>query len=576
MSANHGSTQLNGALNRASVLEEPHVNRFANLPSSGASLYSNLDVAATRHPEKIAISYYGCDMTYAELKRKVDALAGFLQQRCGVVRGDRVVLYMQNSPQFIIGFYAIARANAVVVPVNPMNMMGEIRHVVADSGAKVALIGDEVHENARPLLGNILSHIVVARYADYLPEFTDLPLPAVLTREAENVADRSGGPDCEMSGAVQWREALASNCVPSKHVAERNDLAVIPYTSGTTGQPKGCMHTHGSAMHVTRASAQWLSIAQDAVFLCAVPMFHVTGMQLCMNMAILCGATMIVMTRWDAGCAARLIERHRATTWVSIPTMMIDFMSLPELDRFDLSSIVCLCGGGAAMPKAVAQKIESRWGISYIEGYGLSETMSATHFNPPDRVKQQCLGVPIQGVSSLIVDSTTLERTPTGAPGEIVVAGAQVFEGYWKRPDETREAFVEIDERCYLRTGDIGYVDEDGYLFIVDRLKRMINASGFKVWPSEVEAILYSHPAIQEACVVAASDARRGETVKAFVVLRDGCNLSEEQVIAWAREQMASYKVPRVVKFVSALPRSGSGKIQWRLLQQQERDSNDA
>ncbi|SIT49190.1 AMP-dependent synthetase and ligase [Paraburkholderia ribeironis] len=542
-----------------------------HLSSPQTSLYENLATAASRYPGKTAIHYYGGSLSYAQLQQEVEALAGFLQRQCGVVCGDRVALYMQNSPQYVIGYYAILRANAVVVPVNPMSVTAELRHIVEDCGAKVVLLGGELYEQVRPLLGGAISHAIVARYADYLAGSTDLPLPAVLIEVAAALDIES----CAASApkAVHWRAALAAAEAPSPYVASPDDLVVIPYTSGTTAAPKGCMHTNRSATHVVAASVQWCELSPDSVILCAMPMFHVTGMQQCMNVAISLGATMVVMTRWDGRCAALLIERYRVGFWIAISTMMVDFMSLPDLERFDLSSITRLAGGGAAMPKALAQRIEARLGVSYMEGYGLSETISATHINPPQRCKLQCLGIPMQDTESIVVDPTTLEVLGPRATGEILISGPQLFNGYWGCPDATREAFVEIAGIRYLRTGDLGYIDEDGYFFFVDRLKRMINAAGYKVSPAEVETLLFGHPAVQEACVIATRDARKGEAVKAFVVLRAGIDVSAKQIIEWAREHMASYKVPQTVQFVAALPRTGSGKVQWRLLQERENAS---
>jgi acyl-CoA synthetase (AMP-forming)/AMP-acid ligase II len=224
-------------------------------------------------------------------------------------------------------------------------------------------------------------------------------------------------------------------------------------------------------MHSTVSCAEWLNLANDSVMLCSVPLFHATGMQNCMNMPVFIGATMAIMTRWDAKCAAHLIERHRVTTWVTVPTMLIDLLNLTDVDKFDLSSIAYLSGGGAAMPQAVAQQIEARWGIPYVEGYGLTETMAATHINPQKHSKQQCMGVPVFNTDSLVVDPETLKPLGQGETGEILVSGPQVFDGYWNAPEATREAFASIDGKRYLRTGDLGYVDGDGYFFVVDRLK---------------------------------------------------------------------------------------------------------
>ncbi|WP_118181213.1 long-chain-fatty-acid--CoA ligase [Paraburkholderia phosphatilytica] len=541
-----------------------------HVPSPQPTLYDNLAAAASRHPDRTAIHFYGGALSYAQLHREVGSLAGYLQRRCGVGHGDRVALYMQNSPQYVIGYYAILRAEAVVVPVNPMNMTAELRHIVEDCGARVALVGDELYEQARPLLGNAIHHAIVARYADYLGDHTGLPLPPVLTDAAPTLDVLTECDAAIAPRAMHWRAAIAAAEQPAPCCATPDDLAVIPYTSGTTAAPKGCMHTHRSATHVVAASVQWCRLSDDAVILCAMPLFHVTGMQQCMNAGIALGSPLVVMTRWDSRCAALLIERYRVSFWIAISTMMIDFMSQPDLERYDLSSVKRLAGGGAAMPKTLAQRIEARLGVPYMEGYGLSETISATHINPPDRCKRQCLGIPIQDTESVVVDPVTLTVLGPRTTGEILISGPQVFKGYWGKLDATRDAFVEVDGRRYLRTGDLGYIDEDGYFFFVDRLKRMINVAGYKVSPAEVETSLFEHPAIQEACVVAARDARKGETVKAFVVLRAGADASAAQIVEWAHGHMAAYKVPQIVEFVSALPRTASGKVQWRVLQEQE------
>ena len=252
--------------------------------------------------------------------------------------------------------------------------------------------------------------------------------------------------------------------------------------------------------------------------------------------------------------------------------MIIDLFGSPNYKSFDLSSLRSLSGGGAAMPQAVAQRLQDEFGLTFAEGYGLTETAAPSHSNPPERAKLQCLGIPFFGVDSRVVDPLTLKELPVGEVGEIITRGPMVFKGYWKHPEATAEAFVQFDGREFFRTGDLGRMDEEGYFFMTDRLKRMINASGFKVWPAEVEMLLYKHPAVQEACIISAKDAYRGETVKAVVVLRVAAKgqTTVEDIIGWARENMAAYKVPKIVQFVEALPKSGSGKVMWRLLQDQE------
>ena len=284
------------------------------------------------------------------------------------------------------------------------------------------------------------------------------------------------------------------------------------------------------------------------------------------------GTTTVILPRWDRELAGRLIARHRVTHWTCIPTMIIDLFGSPNYASFDLSSLKYLSGGGAAMPQAVAQRLIDEFGITFAEGYGLTETAAPTHSNPPERAKLQCLGIPVIGTDSRIIDPDTLQELPIGEAGEIVSSGSQVFKGYWGHPGATKAAFIELDGKTFFRTGDLGRMDEEGYFFITDRLKRMINASGYKVWPSEVELLLFKCPLVQEACVISARDVYRGETVKAVIVLRaeHRATAKPEDIVAWAREHMAAYKVPKLVEFVDALPKSGSGKVMWRLLQEKE------
>jgi fatty-acyl-CoA synthase len=295
-------------------------------------------------------------------------------------------------------------------------------------------------------------------------------------------------------------------------------------------------------------------------------------MQGVLNSPIYTGATVVLMQRWDRELAAQLMQRYRVSSWTNIATMAIDFLANPKLGEYDISSLRLIGGGGAAMPQAVAQKLYDLTGLEYIEGYGLSETIAPTHINPPQRPLKQCLGIPIFDTDCRIINPDTLQQVGVGEVGEIVSHGPQVFKGYWKNPKATEEAFIEIEGKRFFRTGDLARMDEDGYFFMVDRLKRMINASGLKVWPAEVEAMMYAHPDIQEACVIAALDPYRGETVKAVLVLKAASRgkLSADEVIEWCKAHMAAYKYPRIVEFVDSLPKSATGKVMWRALQEQE------
>ena len=542
------------------------------LPST--SLWDNLAISARRYPDKAALVFFGRSISYQELAEGAERMAAYLT-RLGVQRGDRVVLCMQNCPQLVMAHFAILRANAVVVPVNPMNRAEELKHYITDPDAKVAITtGDLAPElakasNALPP-GERLTHLVVTQFTDAFDvETTGTDAPPEAWREW--LGTRHALPVLDGGETHTFMQALSCIDPAPALVAGPDDLAVLPYTSGTTGLPKGCMHLHKSIMHNALAGALWGSGSVDNVTLAVVPMFHITGMVSMMHTAIYCAATLVIMPRWDRDLAGRLISRYRVTNWTNIPTMVIDLMGSPNFASYDLSSLIYIGGGGAAMPQAVAQRLEAQYGLRYSEGYGLTETAAPSHSNPPDHPKQQCLGIPFMGTDARVIDPDTLVEMPVGEQGEIIMRGPEVFEGYWKRPEATAAAFIDFEGERFFRSGDLGHMDEDGYFFLTDRLKRMINASGFKVWPAEVEALMFRHPAIQEACIIAAKDSYRGETVKAVVVLRaTHQDTTAQQIIDWCRENMAVYKVPRVVQFVSALPKSGSGKVMWRALQESE------
>jgi len=493
-----------------------------------------------------------------------------------VRKGDRVLLDMQNCPQLLIAHFAILRANAVVVPVNPMNRAEELKHYIVDPDARVAITtGDLAAEiakaNAQLPLEQQLAHLVVTQFTDaFDPSAPDAgPMPGAWK---DWLLTRHPLPEIPGGQVMAWTDALDNALpLPALEVGP-GDMAVLPYTSGTTGNPKGCMHPHRSLMHNAMASSVWGNATPETVTLLVVPLFHITGMVSVMHSNIYTGATLVMMPRWDRDLAGWLISNCKVTGWTNIPTMVIDLLASPNFANYDLSSLVHIGGGGAAMPQAVAQRLLEQYDLKYVEGYGLTETAAPSHSNPPDAPKQQCLGIPFMSCDARIVDPETLQELPVGEQGEIIIHGPMVFDGYWKRPEATEAAFIRFEGKRFFRSGDLGRMDADGYFFLTDRLKRMINASGFKVWPAEVEALMFRHPAIQEACVVSTRDSYRGETVKAVVVVRPAHKgkVTEQEIVDWCRENMAVYKVPRIVQFVDALPKSGSGKVMWRTLQEAE------
>lgn len=524
------------------------------------TMVANLEIAARRYPGKAAYIVYGHHTTWADLWRDAQRLAGWLQQRCGVKPGDRVLLAGQSSPQFATAYHAIQRADAIVVPVNPMNLAEEFAHAAADSGARVLVGAQELWPRLQPLMGREIDHAVVFAYSEGL-DGLDADAPGWFSAPPQPPAD---------PGAAGWTEALAASLTPAPAIAGPDDLCLIAFTSGTTARPKGCTHSHRSLMTAALTPSMWRSDTAEATFLGAAPMFHMQGLQALVNTTTFLGATVVLLPRWDAARAAILLRRHRVNRWGVAPPMLLDLLALPDLPPDVMDSVQVITGGGSALPEAVNERLTRELGIHYLEGYGMTETASMLMANPLHRTKRQCLGIPTFGVSAMVMDPVTLEPYPPGATadsGELWVAGDQVSPGYWNNEAANRESFVERDGKRWLRTGDLVVRDADGYHFLVDRLKRMINVGGFKVWPSEVETLLHRHPAIQEACVIAVPHPTRGEQVRAVVVLRGGASLTGEELMAWAREQMAAYKCPKDVEFVVRLPRSGTGKIDWRALQ---------
>lgn len=533
-----------------------------SLPRPATTLAHNLAVSAARYPERPAIGFFGRDLTYRAFATQVEQFAGWLQRRAGIQRDNRVALFMQNSPQWLVACHGVLRADAVVVPISPMSRADDVAHCLRDSGAVVLVCAQELADAAIAGARSAdLRHIVVARYGDYLPDVPDFHVPEWLRAAPKKV-----------DGTVSWHAVLAADERAGEPQSGPDDLCLMPYTSGSTGVPKACMHTHATFMHTAAGQALWHGDHAATVFLGVLPMYHVSGLIKSVSCPILAGGCVVPLPRWDRAAAIELIERYRVSHVGIAPTAIIDLLSGNDLGRHDLSSVRRVAAGGASMPSDVWKRLKDTLGIPFIESYGMTETAATTHINPIDAPKPQSVGIPFFDTEAIVVDPDTLRPLQAGERGEILVRGPQLFRGYWQRERDTAQAFAEVEGQRYYRSGDIGYFDEQGYWFITDRLKRMINASGLKVWPAEVEGKLYAHPAVQEACVIGTRDPYRGETVKALVVLRPGSRgqVSEQDIIAWSRDCMAAYKYPRVVEFVDLLPKSPVGKILWRELQERE------
>lgn len=529
------------------------------------TLTANLEIAARRYPDKAAYITYGHRTTYGDLWRDTCRVAGWLQQHCGVRRGDRVLLSGQSSPQFATAYHAILAANAIAVPFNPMNLTEEFAHAAQDSGARVIIAAQELWPRLESLMGRECEHAVLFAYSE--------GLDGLVADTPEWFAEPARTPS--HPAVAGWSQVLAADLAAPQAAAGPHDICLLAFTSGTTARPKGCTHTHHSLMSAAVTPAIWRGDTAETTYFGASPMFHMQGLQAQVNTSTYVAATVVLLPRWDAPRAARLLVEHRPNRWGVAPPMLLDLLALRDLSPDALDSIRVITGGGSALPEAVNRRLTDELGIVYLEGYGMTETASMMMANPPQRTKRQCLGIPTFGVEVMIVDPDTLEPYadgPTTEGGELWVAGDQVSpHGYWNNEAANRETFIQRDGKRWLRTGDLVVRDEDGYYFLVDRLKRMINVGGYKVWPTEVESLLHRHAAIQEACVISVPHPTRGEQVRAVVVVRQGHSLTAEELIEWSRSQMATYKCPREVEFAERLPRAGTGKIDWRGLQSRAR-----
>lgn len=533
-----------------------------NLDYPEVPIFENLEVSARRYPKKNAMIFYGAGITYETFWKEALNLAGYLKE-AGLQKGDRVSIYAPNTPLYLSAYYGILRANGVVVTLDPMLSPEELIYLLNDSGSKIMI----TMGYALPLINKIksktgLETVIAGDFADYLPQNPTLPVNEFLT--ARGTYD---------DAIVKWTDIMDQTFAAPDVEVDANDNALLLYTSGTTGKRKAALHTHRGQVATTVRTSGWLNCFSSSVHLTALPFFHVTGLNVIMTASVYTGGTMVVMTRWDRETAIQAVEKYRCTHWINITAMVVDMLASADIAERDLSSFVIFGGGGAPLPAAIGEKLKSM-GIEYAEGYGLSEGGAATHMNPVDNAKLQCIGLPGADVDCLIIDPETGRIQEQGQNGELVIKSPSMFEGYWNKPEATKETFIDIDGDKWLRTGDLGYMDDDGYFFIVDRLKRMVNRAGLKVWPTAVEGTMYRHPAIKEACIIGIPDERVGEEVGAVVVLDENQKdkTTADDIIAWSKENMAAYEYPRVIKFADALPKTATGKILWRELQEQERN----
>jgi long-chain acyl-CoA synthetase len=526
------------------------------------SLGEALRESAREYPENAAIIYFGSRMTYSELDQLVDKFANALQD-LRVKKGDRVGIFLPNIPQFVISFYGALRAGAVCVTCSPLYKARELEHQLNDAGVETLVAMDSLYSIVQEIRARTkLRNVITTSPRDYLPPLLRLlaPLKGVRSQKCPGALD-----------FLSLVKKYGAN--PKPVIVKPEDLALLQYTGGTTGVPKGAMITHRNLVVNASQSEIQLPVRRGVdVNVTALPLFHIFGMTTAMNLSVLTGTTMLMIPDpRDPKGVLNAISKYRATGFNSVPTMYVALINRPDINKYDLTTLRTCISGAAALPVEVQRKFEQITGGRLVEGYGLTEASPVTHLNPLDDPKKNrpgSIGIPISDTDAKVVDlETGTKDLKTGEAGELVIKGPQVMQGYWNKPDETEIAL----RNGWLYTGDIAKMDEDGYFYIVDRKKDMIDVSGLKVWPREVEEVLYEHPAVNEAAVVGVADAYRGETVKAYVTLKPGYQgkVTEEDIIKFCREKIATYKAPRLVEFRDSLPKTLVGKILRRTLKEE-------
>lgn len=531
-------------------------------------LYAYLQEAAQKQPHKIAFHFLGKEMSYAQVYESALKLANEMRG-LGLQKGDRAAVMLPNCPQAVISYYAILLAGGTVVQTNPLYTERELEHQLKDAKVKMIVCVDLVYARVMQVKGNTsLEHVIVTGVKDYLPFPKNLLYPFVQRREYPDLDLNIPYNEMTHKFTALMKRGQANEI--DVEINPKKDIALLQYTGGTTGLAKGVMLTHFNLTANTQQCRAWVHKAEDGeeVVLAILPFFHVYGMTVVMNLSIMTRAKMLIMPKFDPLDALKTIQKHKPTLFPGAPTMYIGILNHPDAGGYDLSSIDACISGSAALPNEVQQQFEKITKGRLVEGYGLTEASPVTHANFiwGNRVSGS-IGVPWPDTDSKIMkeDGTEAEIKEVG---ELCIKGPQVMQGYWNRPEDTAETLKD----GWLYTGDMGYMDENGYFYIVDRKSDMIIAGGFNIYPREIEEVLYEHEAIEEAVAVGVPDEYRGETVKAFIVLKEGAQVTEEELDEYCRKHLAAYKVPRLYEFRDELPKTMVGKVLKRALIEEEKE----
>lgn len=542
-----------------------HIPHEVDIPAIPVQQF--LTDAYRKVPQKVAIHFKGRDLTYKELYESALKFANYLQF-LGVEKGDRVAVMLPNCPQAVIAYYGTLYAGAIVVQTNPLYTERELQYQMADSGAKVILSLDILYPRITKVLQETaIENVIITGIKDYLPFPKNLVYPFIQKKQY------GFSVKVEHSGMNHLFPEILKVASPKELEIPfdfEEDLALLQYTGGTTGYPKGVMLTHKNLVANTKMCDAWMYKCEEGqeTILGVLPFFHVYGMTTVLVLSVMTCGRMVLLPKFDAEDTLKTIDKQKPTLFPGAPTMYIGLLNHPDLSKYDLSSIKACLSGSSPLPTEVQEKFEAITGGKLVEGYGLTETSPVTHANFiwDDRIVGS-VGVPWPNTDAIILKSGEYTPVEPGEIGEIAIKGPQVMKGYWNRPEDTAMTFAD----GWFLTGDLGHMDENGYFYVVDRKKDMIIAGGFNIYPREVEEVLYEHEAIQECVVAGIPDAYRGETVKAYVVVKEGYTVTEKELNEHCRKNLAAYKVPRFYDFREELPKTAVGKILRRTLIDEEK-----
>jgi len=524
-------------------------------------LYCLLDETAAKNPASPCTTFFGKRLTYQQIKELSDCFAASICN-LGVRKGDRVVLLLPNSPQFLIAYYGLLKVGAVVVPLNPLSAERELEFYLTDSGAEVVITIPLFVNKVLLMKGKTpLKHIVFSRLADFLP----FPLNLVQGFREYRLVRRVDGSDL-----VDFKELLKQALRPDWYPepVQPDEMAVLIYSGGTTGVAKGIMLSHFNLVATAHQILAWGHLTDEQGVMAVLPLFHGFGMSVTMNAAVLAGGEIFLVPRFNVKEVAKAIQKYKPSFFIGVPTMFVQLSNLPNIQRFDFSGLRGTFVGAAPLTKAIKDEFERKTGGRMIEGYGLTEAVTAIMANPYQGMhKVGSIGIPFPDVDVKIVSLDDGHDLEPGELGEIVLRSPTLMLGYYKNAEETQKTMVED----WLYTGDIGYMDEDGYFYITDRKKDLIIVGGFNVFPREIDELIYQHPKVKEGITIGLPDPHKGERIKVYIVFKEGEMTTPEEFIAYFKERLTPYKVPSEVEFRTELPKSMIGKILRRALREEEK-----